>query len=359
MSISALSPSATPSLSVTTSGEDNFNDLNSLNAIRAMDDKDAALKKVAQQFESMFISMMLKNMRAANAVFEEGNIQNSNETKFYRDMYDQQLSLKIANSDVGGIGIAKSMYRQMKQNYGDRDLLGEDFNKLQSLANQSATTEALYQGNVNQMTLPASSPQKSVALADIPVSAASVSSKADLSKPRFATTESSINNEPAERAALANSPEEFVERVGPYVEKLAEKMGLDADIILAQAALETGWGRSVIAQQGDSSFNIFNIKAGSSWKGDVVSMSSLEFSNSTFKPVVSDFRRYESLEAAVADYGAFIGGSERYQPALQAQDADEYIQALHQAGYATDPNYADKVLSVYQRIGSVGKRGEG
>jgi len=359
MSISALSPSATPSLSATTAGEDNFNDLNSLNAIRAMDDKDAALKKVAQQFESMFISMMLKNMRAANAVFEEGNVENSNETKFYRDMHDQQLSLKIANSDIGGIGIAKSMYRQMKQNYGDRDLLGNDFNKLQSLAKQSATTEALYHGKIdagalNSLTSSAAQQSADPTSIDVAVSAAPTWSTPALFKP-----ESIRNSDVAERSVLAETPQEFVEKVGPYVEKLAAKMGLDADIILAQAALETGWGRSVIAQQGDSSFNIFNIKAGSSWQGDVVSMSSLEFSNSTFKPVVSDFRRYASLDEAVADYGAFIGGSERYQPALQAQNADEYIQALHQAGYATDPNYADKVLSVYQRIGSVTNRGEG
>ncbi len=277
---------------------DVYTDINSLQKLKTSDDKDLALRQVAQQFESLFLGLMLKSMRDANAVFEEDSLFNSGESKFYRDMYDQQLSLSMAHSKQGGVGIADALYRQMSASYGDK------------LTNADGGLSI---------------------------------------GPALSTTNSSSKTK---YTALADSPEEFVKKVSPIMLQGSEKLGVDADILVAQAALETGWGKSVLSQgDGSSSYNLFNIKAGSQWQGKTVEVSTLEFAQGTFKPEHAKFRAYDSLEESVNDYVRFVQENPRYQQALKsASDSTDYIRELHKAGYATDPDYADKVLSVKARV---------
>jgi len=282
---------------------DVYTDLNSLQQLKATEDKDLALRKVAQQFESMFLNMMMKSMRDANAVFEQDSMFNSGDVKFYRDMYDQQLTLSLAHSTNGGVGIANALYRQLSQSHG------------------------------NTKTIQATPAQQA-------------------SVPREREVEEKNTQ------AFAKSPTEFIDKVTPIMENAAEKLGVEANILVAQAALETGWGKYVLADSNGSSFNLFNIKANSNWTGRTVEVSALEFSKGTFKPEQSSFRAYDSIEQAVDDYVAFVSHNPRYQKALQSSaDAGRYIRELHSAGYATDPDYADKVLSVRERLASASREG--
>lgn len=278
---------------------DVYTDLNGLRQLRGSTDKDEALKKVAQQFESMFINMMLKNMRSANAVFEEDSLFNSKESEFYRDMHDQQLSLTLAHQN--GFGIAEALYRQMSSNYGVDKENGADKD----------------------------------------------SDRAESIKQSF----DSISKSGIQRASVSETPEEFIRMLLPKVKQAGNELGVDPEIIVAQAALETGWGSRVVADEnGKSSNNLFNIKAGSQWRGDSVPVKTLEYRDGTFKPEVDEFRRYESMDESIRDYVNLIKRGDHYQEALQAESGGEYLKKLQQAGYATDPAYADKILSVYDKI---------
>lgn len=291
----------------TTAVTDVYTDLNGLQQLRGSTDKDGALKKVAQQFESMFINLMLKNMRSANAVFEEGSLFNSKESEFYRDMHDQQLSLTLAHQN--GFGIAEALYRQMSRNYGfDK---GDDVDKGNGADKDSGGGKA-----------------------------------EDIKQPLESAAKAGI-----QRASVSATPEDFIRMLLPKVEKAGSELGVDPEIIVAQAALETGWGSRVVADEnGKSSNNLFNIKTGSQWRGESVPVKTLEYRDGIFKPEVDEFRRYESMDESIRDYVNLIKRGEHYQEALQAESGSEYLEKLQQAGYATDPAYADKILSVYEKI---------
>lgn len=277
-----------------------YTDIQSLQKLKNTGDKDTALKQVAQQFESMFLHMMLKSMRDANAVFEQDSMFGSSDEKFYRDMYDHQLSLTLAQGASGGVGIASAMYRQLKQSYGTTD--------------------------------DAQTPHTMAALPQI----------------RMATREEpkSLNV----HGEIAEVPKTFVDKLMPAMRKAAHALGIDAHLLLAQAALETGWGKHVLSKaDGSSSFNLFNIKVNAAWQGDSVAVNALEYRDGTFIPQQSTFKAYESLQHGIDDYVGLVKNNPRYANALRS-NGESYIRELQEAGYATDPEYADKVLSVRDQI---------
>jgi flagellar protein FlgJ len=145
------------------------------------------------------------------------------------------------------------------------------------------------------------------------------------------------------------SPEDFVAKVKPYADKAAERLGVDSRVLIAQAALETGWGRHVIHREsGESSFNLFNIKAGSDWQQDQVSVSTIEFNQGVARHEQAQFRVYPDMAASFEDYTSFIGERQRYAGAVEkAENPYAYLKELQAAGYATDPDYADKVWRVF------------
>ncbi|WP_252738466.1 flagellar assembly peptidoglycan hydrolase FlgJ [Saccharophagus degradans] len=302
MDASSLLPSSSlPSADV-------YTDLNSLQNIKNTENKDEALKKVAQQFESIFVNQMLKSMREANAVFEEDSLFNSQESNFYRDMHDQQLALTLSHGR--GMGVADALYRQLSgQKYGNTEPVN--------------TSVASYQA----------SPVNAVTKYHSPDSISAAAPK-------------------GERSAMATSPDDFIQQMLPNVTKAAEKLGVEPEVLIAQAALETGWGEKVIADKnGQPSNNLFNIKAHNGWQGNAVTAETLEFANGKFEKEKAAFRQYGSIEESMNDYVSFIQGNPRYQDiATGNKTAEEYIQGITQAGYATDPAYANKVLSVLERV---------
>jgi flagellar protein FlgJ len=146
------------------------------------------------------------------------------------------------------------------------------------------------------------------------------------------------------------SADEFVRRLHPLAVQAARELGVEPKVILAQAALESGWGRSVIQNgNGSNTFNLFNIKADKAWQGKQAQVATLEFDQGIAKKVNAGFRSYDSFQESFKDYVDFIKTNPRYGDALKkAGNAEQYMHELQRAGYATDPKYADKVMSIYQ-----------
>ncbi|MBJ7539802.1 flagellar assembly peptidoglycan hydrolase FlgJ [Marinomonas transparens] len=305
--------------------QDFFADFSSLSALKtkAQQDPDAAMKDVAQQFESIFINMLLKNMRSTNDAIG-GGLFNSAQTKQYQDMMDSQMAQSLAKS--GGIGLSEALIRQY-QNKGsqglnnsqdDTDFLNQvakqDLVRVQALARRASTE--FIQSVQQEIT---NAPQSE-----------------------------SIAQAPSALSVVFESPDEFVEKLWPHAQKAAETLGVNPRAILAQAALETGWGKYPIAKEdGAASFNLFGIKADNRWQGDRAVVNTLEFRSGVAKQEKAAFRAYDSFSQSFDDYAEFLSSSERYKGALQAgEDASMFAASLQKGGYATDPDYAKKIDNI-------------
>lgn len=303
--------------------KDNYFDQNSLNSVKLMGrhNDPAALKEISKKFEAMFVQQMLKSMRDANAVFADGDMFSSEEVKFHQEMMDQQMVLNLTSGE--GIGLAKSMFAQMQKSYG----------KPVDLNTQSESIKTLDNGFGKSLDKSSDkSMDKNLRGSLIPVTRI---------KP-LTTTTNDIRS--GTKTAVAQTPEEFLERVKPYAEKAAAELNVSTDVILAQAALETGWGKHLIHDtQGNNSFNIFNIKA-SGWQGKSVTVNTLENKQGITQQERAAFRQYDDYEQSFADYVTLIKTNPRYKEALSAgNDSEGYADALQKAGYATDPDYAEKI----------------
>ena len=292
----------------------NVHDLGSINkmreAIASGDEK--VLQEAAEQFEAIFVQMMLKSMRKAqDALADENSPFNSQQVKFYRDMHDQQLATDLTAN--GGMGLADIIVKQLGQT--------EDSYTPASVIRSDGNLSSLNSNRVNDVN----------------------------QAQAFALNSQSIRTKGATKDAMFDSPEQFVETLMPIAEKVAAQYGMDPKAIVSQAAVETGWGKFVIhTADGKSSHNLFGIKANKEWGGEQAVVDTLEFNNGVAQKQKAAFRAYSSIEEAVQDYGRFINSSPRYSNAVaQASDAKHYTKALQEAGYATDPEYADKIMAVY------------
>ena len=280
-----------------------------MESLRAMgrDGDPEALREVARQFESMFVHQMLKNMRSANEVFGKDNFLNSNETQFHQQMFDQQLSLELTAGR--GLGLADALYQHMLQAYGHHLNTPEDA-----------------QANVAELLQRSAPFQNDWVGSGSAVGPAAVGGK----------------------MSMADSPEAFITALQPYAQQAAAELNVNADVLLAQAALETGWGRHVIhTGDGRSSHNLFNIKADQRWDGERVNVTTLEYRDGLAQQERAGFRRYDSYAQSFTDYIDFLKNNPRYQRALEAgSDSVAYAEELQKAGYATDPEYASKIKSL-------------
>ncbi len=148
---------------------------------------------------------------------------------------------------------------------------------------------------------------------------------------------------------ISQSVDDFVKSIWPYVRQASNLIGLDPKVLMAQAALETGWGQFIAKDSnGYSSNNLFNIKASAAHDGQSVQIKTTEFINDAPVKTVASFKQYLSVEHSLNDYISLIKTNHRYQTALaNADDPKRYIDELQSAGYATDPNYANKLYSIY------------
>lgn len=316
----------------------NYNDLNGLNQVKSMarSDDPEALRVVAQQFESMFIAMVLKSMRDASDVMAP-DILTSNETKFYRDMYDQQLSLSLAQQ--GGYGLADILYDQLSQQLPQRE---QDFNNIDVQSLSDSRRPVLPSNDVDPLQSILNSLGPMMPTATPPATGSEPETTAEL--PDISSLDVIL---PGKQSAF-ESPQEFIESLLPHAQAAADKLGVDPRIILSQAALETGWGRYMIADgDGNNSHNFFGIKADARWDGATAETMTHEVFDGQTVRIRDAFRAYEEPSQSFDDYAEFLQSSPRYQQALnQADDPEAFARSLQAAGYATDPHYADKILRI-------------
>jgi peptidoglycan hydrolase FlgJ len=152
----------------------------------------------------------------------------------------------------------------------------------------------------------------------------------------------------APAAAPAPTAAEFVNRMLPPIRRAASALGLNPLGMLAQAALETGWGQRMPRNaDGSSSFNLFGVKAGEGWSGAKSTADSMEVIDGVATPRRAVFRSYGSIEESVNDFANLLKSSPRYREAVAAgQDAHSYIEGIGKSGYATDPEYANKLKQI-------------
>lgn len=309
--------------------KDNFLDANSLNSIKTMgrDNDPQALKEVAKKFEAIFVQQMLKNMRAANEVFSEDSYFNSSEMQFHQDMYDQQMSLELTSGR--GLGLAEALYAQMLRAYGgdsgekNVDNRSPELHTLLDAVKHRQSSGGMlseYRGETNPFLTPRKNHSSSLA------------------------EQQSLGG----KKSISHTPEMFVSALKPYADKAASALNVKGDVLLAQAALETGWGNHVIhTERGENSFNLFNIKADARWSGEKINVSTIEYSRGVAQQEKADFRRYHSYEESFADYVKFLQSNPRYQQALAVEgNSADYAEELQKAGYATDPAYAEKIKNI-------------
>lgn len=301
---------------------------------------DDAAKSVAQQFEGLFVQQMLAAMRSAVKI-DTG--QDSSYMNFYQEMYDKQLAQTVASQNR--LGVAKMILQQMPGSETESD--------------NPATAPELEFSPVRVATLDPNIASLKTAV----VSPGVVSSdKGNPTRMLPAVTQEIptarvsrvVDDDFAEvsRIEQANnrwqSPDRFIADILPQAQAAADTLGISAHLLVAQSALETGWGKHTMKYaDGRSSNNLFGIKTGPDWQGPSLQKASLEFRDGILQSQVSSFRAYDTPAQSFADYVKFIHGNPRYQQALaQAGDDQAFIREIHNAGYATDPQYADKVLNI-------------
>jgi peptidoglycan hydrolase FlgJ len=292
--VNSVSPMP-PSSGVAASAATTYTDLNGLAALKNAPTSPEAIRAVSQQVEALFMQMMLKSMRDATAADGE---QDSNETSMYQDMFDKQVALTLSKHQ--DLGIARLFERQLG------------------------------------VKAAAASP----ATAPLPQA-----------KPQVATPHSGADGRsPAAGAGFTTTQHaaQFVSQVLPTIQRAAESLGVNPLGLLAQAALETDWGqRMPHTADGNSSLNMFGIKAGGEWSGARAVADTVEFNGGVATQRRTAFRAYGSIEESVSDFANLLSSSPRYRDAIAAgQSAQAYIQNIAKSGYATDPEYANKLNQI-------------
>ena len=267
----------------------------SLDKLRAQarQSPDQALKAAAQQFESVFMNMMLKSMRDATP---QDGMFDSEQTKMFTGMLDQQLAQNMSSR---GVGLADAMAKQLSRSLGPAAATAPPENTPALQTSRASALPSAYSENFQQ---------------------------------------------------------DFVRRLTPSALQASRETGVPAQLMLGQAALETGWGqREIRLPDGGNSYNLFGIKAGSNWNGKVAEVTTTEYHNGVPSKQVEEFRAYGSYAEAFNDYAHLLRDNPRYAGVMQeGQSAPATARALQSAGYATDPNYADKLVKVMSRISTLG-----
>nr|WP_189664293.1 flagellar assembly peptidoglycan hydrolase FlgJ [Pseudomonas marvdashtae] len=412
-----------------TSGDSaSYSDLNRLNQLKVGDkNSEGNLRKVAQEFESLFLGEMLKSMRSATEVLGKDNPMNTPEAKQYQEMYDQQLAVSMSR-EGGGIGLADVLLRQMSKN---KPLASGEAATLSAAKQQEALEKVakapvptpVAAGTLPDGPLSRSNGQRPLwasRAVSAPQGAEGIHRNdmelinqrrlalppkladrllAGLVPPAAVNAEVVAHNVLPDRAVTAVKPatgelangdwlaalkaaepkgdlqvygravaqpplaparkafrdaDEFVDAMLPMAKEAADRIGVDPRYLVAQAALETGWGKSVMRQpDGSSSHNLFGIKASKNWTGDSARAITSEFRNGEMVKETAEFRSYASYRDSFHDLVNLLQSNSRYQDVLKSADnPEQFVRELQKAGYATDPNYASKISNIARQMTS-------
>jgi len=288
-------------------------DAHSLDKLKlaARNDSPQALKAVAKQMEGLFVQMMLKSMRQAS--FKDG-LFNTQQSEMFTSLYDQQISQNIA--DKGRMGFADLMVKQLT---GKSDAVAE-------------TTTATREVPLNI------SPAR---FTGVPL--------------RLQPAEQETAQANDERAALPDVPAipggGFISRMMAPAMAVARLSGIPHQLIIAQAALESGWGkREILTEDGKPSHNLFGVKATAGWQGETTEITTTEYENGVAQKIKDKFKVYSSYAEALEDYTSLISRNPRYKNVVKSETPEIAAKALQSAGYATDPAYAKKLINIIQQL---------
>ena len=319
---------------------DVYTDIQGLSKLRAQasQDSEQALREVAGQFEALFIQMMLKSMRDANLA--EG-ILDSQQSRTYQSMYDKQIAIDLSKRQ--GLGLAELMVQQLSGSAGFKAEEKVPAPAATASGRRTVTPTSPAGGKVNSADGGREGPLEGK------VNSADGGREGPLKgKVNSADggREGPLGTAPSDWKP--DSPEIFVRELWPYAQQTARELGTRPELLLAQAALETGWGKHMIrGRDGSNSFNLFGIKADARWQGKRALTETIEFENGLMRRQRAAFRAYSSLAESFADYADFLKSNRRYREALlRAADAPAFAQALAAAGYATDPDYSGKITRI-------------
>ena len=338
-----------------------------------------ALEDSARQFEALMLNMMLKQMRSAA---ENSALTGSQQQEMMTSMLDQQLSQQLAS--VGdGVGLSKILIQQLSSSSGmgsntdsstvispsaaadgkSVDEQGADgwLSAVGLTPGMGAAREDDWQAAVE--THPADEVTGFIAMldtlapgdtargvyAELPMATTGKDDVSDTVSPETVTDMAALSEQQRRRP---ENVQRFVAEFGPAAQAASRESGLPAELILAQAALETGWGqRRIHTEAGTDSHNLFGIKAGSSWQGDSTTVLTTEYRDGRRMRLEDSFRVYPDQASALRDHAALLTGAQRYAHVTRSPDPESAARALQEAGYATDPHYADKLISIMSRVG--------
>lgn len=275
-----------------------YTDLQGVQKLKYSKNTEAAKKEVSEQFGAMLMQMLMRSMREATKAMSSGLFSN-NQLDMYEDLFDKQIALVLSHQQTG---------------------LGN-----------------IFENNINQLTHQSKQAQPTQI----------VNALHEKSHVAFNTTHETPSVAKKDDG-LFSSKENFIKQLWDGAKKAASAIGVMPETLLAQAALETNWGKNILRlAQGDSSHNLFNMKADSDWNKKTTTVSSLEYKEGELVKEKSAFKHYDSYLESFMDYMRLLTQNSRYQEAIQKSgDPKAFMQALQKAGFATDPQYADKVMNV-------------
>ncbi|HEU4842681.1 MAG TPA: flagellar assembly peptidoglycan hydrolase FlgJ, partial [Burkholderiaceae bacterium] len=280
-----------------------------------------ALKSAATQFEAMFVNMMMKSMRDATP---QDGMLDSQQSKMFSTMLDQQTSQSIAKK---GIGLADVLIRQLSQQAANTQAL--------AIGGDGAATDGAAPAAPATSRFDPALLQRAIAAAGGAGSAGNTAGATDAGAD-------------AAKGGVPSHVRNFQAKLGAHAEEASRATGIPAKFMLGQAALESGWGkREIKGRDGSNSHNLFGIKAGADWKGKVAEAVTTEYVNGKAQTKVERFRAYDSYGDSFKDYAKLLASNPRYGKVLaSAGDASSFAQGLQRAGYATDPHYARKLTNI-------------
>jgi flagellar protein FlgJ len=294
----------------------------------------AGMKMAAQQFDAVFTQMMLKSMRDATP--QDGPFD-SHDSATFTSMMDQQLSQQLSKK---GIGVADAMLKQLMRNQGMQ--VGGGANGAGGLAGMANAFGGGGGGDEGQ----------SAALNALARAYGNAQANGQLALGRPYSANSAFTP-PLRGDGSSPKIDAFVDKLAAPAQAASAATGIPARFIIGQAALESGWGKSEIRKtDGSTSHNVFGIKAGNDWTGKTVSTVTTEYVNGKPHRSVEKFRAYDSYQEAMTDYASLLKGNPRYAQVINSsRDASGFANGMQRAGYATDPHYAKKLMSIMQKMG--------